>query len=47
MFKQRDSSNIHSTEMELDSTGEYNKHCNHPLEGGRKLHLSGREPVWN
>ena len=47
MFSQRNSSNIHNTEVELDSAGEYNKHPNHPFARGRKLYLPGHQPVWN
>ena len=48
MFSQRNPSHIHSTDTELYSTGEYNKHCgNHPFVQGWKLHLPGYQPVWN
>ena len=47
MFIQRNSSHIHSTDTELYSTGEYDKHCNYPFVQGWKLRLSGDQPVWN
>ena len=47
MFSQRNTSHIHSADTELYSTGEYNKHRNHPFVQGWKLHLPGHQPLWS